>query len=371
MRCQQELQCNSYRVAAGPTLFQVGGRDIRVKGIHGGDIYRNQVIMDFSVNLNPLGMPMAVSEALHETVEKCGSYPDMAADKLKSAVSSLLLVPKEYLVFGNGASELFMAIIHALKPQKTIIPIPSFYGYEYAAGTVDGEIVYYLLEKEKGYLPGDGFLKILTEDVDMIFLANPNNPTGRLMSKEYLTKLLSACKQKRITVVLDECFIEFCGESLSMMSELEIYDNLLLVRAFTKIYAIPGVRLGYLICSDILLLNKVRRQLPEWNLSIFAQEAGCVCTNQSEFVAETVGYVRRERQFLEDSLKQIGLQVFQSEANFLLVYSERSLYQGLLEQGILIRDCENFRGLSRGYYRIAVKSRKDNEALIKAIGELK
>lgn len=341
-----------------------------MKGIHGGDTYRNQVVMDFSVNLNPLGMPKAVAEALHEAVEKCGSYPDMAADKLKSAVSSRLLIPKEYMLFGNGASELFMAIVHALKPHKTIIPIPSFYGYEYAAGAVDGEIVYYSLEKEKDYLLDDNFLKALTEDVDMLFLANPNNPTGRLMSKEYLTKLLSVCKQNGIMVVLDECFIEFCGEALSMMSELEAYDNLLLVRAFTKIYSVPGVRLGYLICSDTLLLSKVRRQLPEWNLSTFAQEAGCVCINQSAFVAETVGYVRRERQFLADNLKQMGMQVFQSEANFLLIYSEKPLYQGLLEQGILIRDCENFRGLSKGYYRIAVKSREDNEDLIKAIGEL-
>lgn len=341
-----------------------------MKGIHGGDIYRNQVVMDFSVNLNPLGMPKAVAEALHEAVEKCGSYPDMAADKLKSTVSSLLLVPKEYMLFGNGASELFMAIVHALKPQKIIIPIPSFYGYEYAAGAVDEETVYYPLEKEKDYLPGDDFLKVLAEDVDMLFLANPNNPTGRLMSQAYLTKLLNVCKQNGIMVVLDECFIEFCDEALSMISELEAYDNLLLVRAFTKIYAVPGVRLGYLICSDTLLLNKVRRHLPEWNLSTFAQEAGCVCINQSEFVAETVGYVKRERQFLTDNLKRMGVQVFQSEANFILVYSEKPLYQGLLKQGILIRDCENFRGLSKGYYRIAVKSRKDNEALIKAIGEL-
>lgn len=338
---------------------------------HGGDIYRNQVIMDFSVNLNPLGMPKPVAEALYEAIEKCGNYPDLAAEKLKSAVSSLLLIPKEYLLFGNGASELFMAIVHALKPQKTIIPIPSFYGYEYAAGAVGGDIVYYPLAEETDYIPGDDFLKALAEGVDMLFLANPNNPTGRLMSKEYLTKLLNVCKQKGITVVLDECFIEFCGEALSMISELESYDNLLLMRAFTKIYAVPGVRLGYLICSDTLLLSKVRRQLPEWNLSTFAQEAGCVCIKQSAFVAETVGYVRRERQFLAENLKQMGMQVFQSEANFLLIYSDKPLYQGLLEQGILIRDCENFRGLSKGYYRIAVKSREDNEALIKAIGELR
>lgn len=338
-----------------------------MKKMHGGDIYRNQVRTDFSVNVNPLGMPEAVASALHEAVEMCGSYPDMETDKLKKAVSNMLFVPEEYLLFGNGASELFMAIVHAIKPHKTLIPVPSFYGYEYAAEAVGGEIVYYPLKEQMDYLPGDDLLEALTEDVDLLFLANPNNPTGRLTDKEYLKKLLGICKQKNIMVVLDECFIDFCGLDCSMLSELELYDNLLLVRAFTKIFAIPGVRLGYLLGVDITVLNKVKRQLPEWNLSMFAQAAGSVCAGQLAFVEKTVDYVRTERQFLTNNLRQMGLQVFPSEANFILVYSEKQLYESLLEQGILIRDCENFRGLSKGFYRVAVKSRKDNEILLKAM----
>lgn len=338
-----------------------------MKRMHGGDIYRNQVSTDFSVNVNPLGMPEAVASALHEAVEMCGSYPDMETDKLKKVVSNMLFVPEEYLLFGNGASELFMAIVHAIKPHKTLIPVPSFYGYEYAAEAVGEEIVYYPLRERMDYLPGDDLLEALTEDVDMLFLANPNNPTGRLMGKEYLKKLLGICKQKNIMVVLDECFIDFCGLDCSMLSELEAYDNLLLVRAFTKIFAIPGVRLGYLIGVDVSLLNRVKRQLPEWNLSMFAQAAGSVCAGQLAFVEKTVDYVRKERQFLTSRLRQMGLQVFPSEANFILVHSGRRLYEGLLEQGILIRDCENFRGLSKGFYRVAVKSRKDNETLLKAM----
>ena len=341
-----------------------------MRGIHGGDIYANHVKMDFSVNVNPLGMPEAVTAVLHEAVEMCGSYPDMTEKKLKSAVGRMLTVPEGYLLFGNGASELFMAIVHGVQPRKILIPVPSFYGYEYAAKALGGEIVFYPLRKETGFLPGEDLPKVLTEDVELLFLANPNNPTGRLLGKEYLRELLDACKQKGIKVVLDECFIEFCGGDFSMASEIEEYDNLLLVRAFTKIYAIPGVRLGYLLCSDRSILGKIKRQLPEWNLSVFAHAAGSVCAKQSAFITETIDYVKRERQFLTDNLRQMGLRVFPSDANFILIHSNIPLYESLLGHGILIRDCENFRGLSKGYYRIAVKSRKENETLLKVLGEL-
>lgn len=155
-----------------------------------------------------------------------------------------------------------------------------------------------------------------------------------------------------------------------MISEIETFENLLLIRAFTKSFAIPGARLGYLICSNQMLLDKIKKQLSEWNLSVFAQEAGCACAKQKTYIDETKDFIKKERQFLADGLRKLGLMVFEGDANFLLVYSEKALYDELLKQGILIRDCANFRGLARGYYRIAVKSRADNERLIKVIGEL-
>lgn len=295
----------------------------------------------------------------------------MSAEKLKEAVSEMLTVPKEYLLFGNGASELFMAIIHGIKPKKTVIPVPSFYGYEYAAETADGEILYYETKEKNDFCLQEDFLSALTEDVDILFLANPNNPTGNLMSREELRNVLFHCRDKGVYVVLDECFIEFCGKECSMLQEIETFSNLILVRAFTKIFSIPGVRLGYFVCSNPLLLKKIGRQLPEWNVSRFAQAAGYECAMQTAFVEKTVTFIRKERQFLEDGLKQAGFRVFPGKANFLLIYCEQPLYDRLLEKGILIRDCENFRGLSKGFYRIAVKDRKENEDLLKAIGEIK
>lgn len=335
--------------------------------IHGGDIYRNEVKLDFSVNVNPLGIPENVVAALHRAVERCGSYPDMKAEKLKKAVSESVGIPEEYLLFGNGASELFMAVAHGIKPQKTVIPVPSFYGYEYAAKAAGGEIIYYEMKQENSFGPAEDMDAVLTEDVQLLFLANPNNPVGNLLGRKTLLCLLQYCQEKGIYVVLDESFIEFCGERFSLLTEIEALDRLILIRTFTKIFSIPGVRLGYLICSNPEIRLKIAAQLPEWNLSGFAQEAGCVCMGQREFIRETENYIKTERQLLEEGLKEKGFQVLPSCANFIMFYCEESLYEKLLEKGILIRDCRNFRGLCEGFYRIAVRTRKENEILLEAI----
>ena len=128
-----------------------------MEGIHGGDIYRNPVTVDFSVNINPLGMPDGVEEALQRAIGQSMKYPDIMADELKTAISVMLSVPKEYLQLGNGASEIFMAIVHAIRPEKTLIPIPSFYGYEYAAKAVSGEIAYFPLKEEAEFMPDEEF----------------------------------------------------------------------------------------------------------------------------------------------------------------------------------------------------------------------
>lgn len=340
--------------------------------IHGGDIYRNSVKLDFSVNINPFGVPRSVKEALHRAIGKCTLYPDMEAQELKEAVGRMLFVPKECLLFGNGASELFMAITHAIKPKKTVIPVPSFYGYEYAATAAESEILYYELKRENDFCVTNGLCESLTEDVSLLFLANPNNPTGCLLRRETAGTLLRRCLEKGIYVVVDECFIEFCEGRPSLLSELAKNDRLLIVRSFTKIFSIPGVRLGYLLCKNRALLTKVAGQLPEWNLSCFAQEAGCACAGEKAFLAETESLIRRERAFLTESLKQRGFLVFPSEANFILFYRKEetggaTLYEQLLRQGILIRDCGNFRCLENGFYRIAVKTREENVRLLHAL----
>lgn len=337
--------------------------------MHGGDIYRNHVELDFSVNVNPLGMPESVKKAVYDATGLCGRYPDIRAEKLKRAVGAMQSVPEEYLVFGNGASELFLAVVHGIKPKKIWIPVPSFYGYEHAAEASGGEIIFYETGPENGFQVTEEFFASLTGE-GLIFLANPGNPSGSLLDRAYVGRLLEYCKGRGIYVVLDECFIEFCGREPSMLPEVGRFDNLILVRAFTKSFSIPGIRLGYLVSSNAAVTDSIRRQLPEWNLSCFAQEAGCACALETGFLGRTKAYVESERLFLEEKLLEIGIRVFPSAANFLLFFSEKPFYEALLKRGILIRDCRDFRGLSQGYYRIAVKRREENSILLDKIGEI-
>lgn len=348
-----------------------------MKQIHGGDIYGKQIQLDFSVNINPLGIPERVEEAIYKSVRQCVHYPQINAQTLCEETGRMLGISSENLIFGNGASELFMAMIHALKPQKILIPVPSFYGYEHAAMAAEGEVVFYETKKEEKFLLTERFFKALDADIDLLFLANPNNPTGALLDRDFLIKILDICREKEIVVVADECFIDFCENGYSLLGETENYRNLIVVQAFTKIFSIPGVRLGYLVCSNENILLEIQRHLPEWNTSVAAQAAGIACIKETDFIKETRVYVKKERQFLETELRKAGFTVYSGQADFILMYDDKplhkrkSLYDYLLQRGILIRDCQSFRGLSKGYYRIAVKKHDENVILLQEIQEYK
>ena len=296
--------------------------------VHGGDIYRNCISLDYSVNINPLGIPASVEAALREAVSLCSRYPDIRQEKLKAAIAEMDKVSADEILCGNGASELFPAILHALKPKKILIPVPSFYGYEWAAGTE--------------------------------------------VPPEILKGILKRCQELNIIVVVDECFLPFCEEA-ELYEEMEAgmkCGNLIQVRAFTKTFAIPGVRLGYLICRNREVCQKIARQLPEWNLSVFAQMAGCAAAKETEFIGESRKLIKEQRSILTKELTSLGFRVYSSRADYILFYTELPLYELLLKKQILIRNCENYRGLSKGYYRIAVRGQAENERLISALREV-
>lgn len=339
--------------------------------IHGGDIYRNEVKLDFSVNVNPLGIPAGVVQAMSQAVGLCSHYPDIRAEALKCSIESMTGVNQESILCGNGASELLLAIMHALKPRKTAIPVPSFFGYEYAATAAGSEIIPIVMSAKDQFCLMEDLFRDLDEDVDLMILANPNNPVGNLIPRESLEQLIEVCHEKDIVVLVDECFIEFTGKEVahSLKYAISDYPNLIVVRAFTKIFAIPGVRLGYLFCQNQILRNAIERQLPEWNLSVFAQAAGVAACKESDYLGQTVRWLQQERAYLAAQLNLAGIRVFPSETNFILVQAELSLYEDLLKRKILIRDCSNFRGLEKGFYRIAVKCHEENEELLRTIGE--
>lgn len=348
-----------------------------MKSIHGGDIYNNKVNMDFSVNINPLGIPHSVKEAMSDALSYADRYPDMACSGLKKAISEYFTqqgcsIQSEDVIPGNGASELFMAIAHAIKPKKAVLLAPGFFGYEHVLRAVGCDIGYFLLDEQSDFSPAarlDALMDMLTDDTDIFFIANPNNPTGYLADSTFMKQIIGHCKEKHIYVVADECFMGFCEKNYSVLSLLCDYDNLIVVRAFTKLFAIPGVRLGYMLSKNEAVRQKVQRNLPEWNVSVLAQMAGEACIMESEYIKETASYVSGQRRLLSDGLKKLGFKVYKSDADFILFYSKLPLYDILLNKGILIRDCSNYVGLSEGYFRVAVKTYDENVRLLKVIGE--
>lgn len=340
--------------------------------MHGGDIYRNQVKIDFSVNINPLGIPERVRRALQAAADDCTCYPDILNTELKQAIHTMTGADVSQILCGNGASELFLAIVHGICPRRIVIPVPSFYGYEKVSGACEAQVDYYEMKPSDGYCLDETVIDSLSEETDLLFLANPNNPVGNRIPPELLDKVITHCMKNEITVVLDECFIEFSKdwEQYSFLQRVREFPNLIVVRAFTKIFAIPGVRLGYLVCADENLRMRIEEQLPEWNVSVFAQKAGKAAAAEVHYVKQSAELVKKERDYLTHTLQSMGIFVYPSEADYLLLYTEYPLGEELLKRGILIRDCSNYRGLSGGYYRIAVKQRCENDKLLAEIGEI-
>ena len=337
--------------------------------LHGGEIYDKRIELDFSVSLNPMPCPKEVQEAVRQAALEVSVYPDIRQRAFREAVAMAENTPADNIVGGNGASELLMAIVNMVRPKKALLPVPSFYGYEHVLRACSAEIEQYYLDESVGFELGEDFVHAITEFTDMVILGNPNNPTGRLISEDVLVKIMDRCRETGTTLVVDECFIRLTEGSTSARDYIDEYPNLFVVDAYTKLFSIPGVRVGFVITAKDNA-KKIWNFLPEWNMSVFADRAGIACAKiagEGSFTRESLDIIGREREYLAKELTAAGLTVFSSDTNFLLIRSDEALYKTLLEKGILIRNCNTFEGLSEGYYRIAVKDHASNERLMETI----
>ena len=324
--------------------------------------------LDFSVNTNPLGMPDAVRQALITRVDEFTRYPDPQCRELRAAIALHENVPEEWVLCGNGAADLIYRLCYAVKPRRALVCAPTFSEYERALEQVGCQVVHHaLLEKNDFALTADIAGQLFTES-DILFLCHPNNPTGRLIPEELLESILRKARQSHMIVVVDECFLDFT-DGTSPKRYLDQMPGLIVLKAFTKIYAMAGLRLGYLLTSGKTLLDKINTAAQCWSVSVPAQIAGVAALKCTDWPDKTRRHIGKERHFLSESLRGLRVKVFPSDANFLLLRYDQPLYESLLQKGILIRSCENFRGLAATYYRVSVKSRPDNVCLIQAIKE--
>ena len=334
--------------------------------IHGGDIYRHPQALDFSSNINPLGTPESVIDAAAESLKRIANYPDIAYTELKQALAAYEHQPESFIICGNGAAELIFSLVLALRPSRAVVPAPTFAEYRQALKAAGCEVITCPMEELR---LGENLFSFLTKDTDLLFLCNPNNPTGFLMEPDLLNRIVNHCRKQNIFLVVDECFLDFVeeGERYSLKPLIGENHGLFLLKAFTKRYAMAGIRLGYGICSNEKLLQDMGSVTQPWNVSIPAQAAGVAALKEKDYVEKAKKIVREERAFLKEEMRRLGLTVYDSLANYIFFQGPEDLYGRCLKEGILIRDCGNYPGLGKGYFRTAVKMHSENLQLIAAL----
>jgi threonine-phosphate decarboxylase len=342
----------------------------QTKNPHGGDIYASPVELDYSANTNPLGVPPAVIAAAAQALEKADRYPDPYCRSLVKAIAEAEGVQPEYILCGNGASELIFAFCAAAQPGKAAALAPTFSEYASALELFGGNTVLYPLRQERGFLPGEDFPDWLrSQQPEAVFLCNPNNPTGRLLPRDLIMDVITLCKQMGARLFVDECFLELAHGGESLKGLLTDFPGLFLLRAFTKSYGMAGLRLGYCFSADEALLRRMAELTPPWDVSAPAQAAGVAALGEGEFLRRAKELIDRERPRLKKALEDLGLWVCPSDVNYLLFRGPESLLGNMRLRGVALRDCANFPGLGPGWYRMAVRTEEENDRLLAALKE--
>ncbi|SHK45763.1 L-threonine O-3-phosphate decarboxylase [Selenomonas ruminantium] len=347
---------------------------------HGGNIYAEAPAggrwLDFSANINPLGLAPEVAQVIRENIASIIHYPDPEARDLKAALSEHYHLPKEQLLLGNGAAELFYLLLHMTRPRRVGLPVPSFGEYQRAAESVGAEIHFSHLRSVDDFQPEIGTWEKDFENADCIFIGNPNNPTGTLMNRGQLEKYLSLLDARKVWTVVDESFLDFLPdeEAYSVRSLTDRFRHLFVVRSLTKFYAMPGLRLGFASAHPDLV-QCLERGKDVWNVNSLAQKAGVAALGLKEYHKNSREFVQREKSWLYEHLRAVrGLEPIEPSVNFIMVdishtgRTSGELTARMRKQGVLVRDCANYTGLEgQQYIRVAVRSHAENEQMLKVL----
>lgn len=345
--------------------------------VHGGDwagfeAEYGRPPLDFSANVSPLGVPEGVQRAIAEAASGADRYPDPLCRALTRAIAGQEGLPEAWILCGNGAADLIWRMAAALRPQRALLLAPTFAEYEAALGSVGCQVDRYTLSEATDFTPDTGILQAITATTGMVFLCEPNNPTGHTTPMPLLEQILARCNAVGAVLVVDECFGDFLDNPRehTLVPQLARYPRLVLLKAFTKLYAMAGVRLGYALCSDPTLLARLRAAGSPWSVSSLAQAAGIAALRETDYVRRVQELIRRQRPLLEQGLRQLGLRVVPGQANYLLFRSPVPLAEPLRRRGILLRSCGNYPGLDDSWYRTAVRTEGENRRLLTALAEV-
>ena len=379
---------------------------------HGGNIYKIfrekniKEILDYSSNINPYGIPESLKKRITENLEILERYPDPDYVELRQKLSNLNKVNLSDIILGNGATEIIFLFMKVINPKKILIVSPTFGEYERAvkATEISGdtvslsssngdnknienkkiEIEYFELKESDDFKLNIGNLKNELENkYDLLIICNPNNPTGKFLKLAQTEEILKECNKYNTKLFIDEAFIEFLEDGMkeSIINTEGNKKNLFVTRAFTKFFAIPGLRLGYGMYFDKELEKKISEKKEPWSVNNFAEMAGLTVLDDAEYIEKTLKWIAEEKIYMYEKLNKIsGMKVYETEVNFITgkidekLFSEglnvKILREKMLEQGILIRDASNFKFLDERFFRLAIKDRASNERVIEAMKEI-
>ncbi|XES77673.1 MAG: threonine-phosphate decarboxylase CobD [Candidatus Bathyarchaeia archaeon] len=353
--------------------------------VHGADVLEaagktgrtREEILDFSSSVNPLGPSEKALQAVTAGFGMIPSYPDSCSNALRDALASHYAgVGRDNIIVSNGSTELIYLFAEAFmnKGDVALVPAPSFGEYDSAVKKT-GERVKYVKLTSRFEADPARFTRAMTGKTKIVYFCNPNNPTSILTPPDQLAEIIQQALDRDILVFLDEDFLEFVddGEGLSMINRINEFANLFVLRSFTKIYGLTGLRIGYGIASKEIINVLMNAKLP-WNVNCLGQAAAVAALNDAAHLQKTLALIKAEKAFLLKALKRVkGLKIYPADANFLFMniqktgFTAAQLKEKMLTQGVLIRDCTSFAGLDEHFVRVAVKTHPENERLVAAL----
>ena len=348
-----------------------------MKLVHGGDWagYRAEFgcdALDFSANVSPLGLPAGVAAAITNALPTADRYPDPLCRELRAALAGAEGVPADWILCGNGAADLIFRLALAVRPRRALLPAPTFAEYEAALQTVGCAVQRVFLREENEFAVTEEFIDAVTPETDIVFLCQPNNPTGQVTPPALVERLVRRCAECGAVLAVDECFLDFLPDRDALTAKQLLRDapQLIILKAFTKLYAMAGVRLGYALCGDATLLEKMRGAGQPWAVSSLAQAAGLAALQETAYAGAVRALIAEQRPRMAAGLRALGLRVMDGQANYLLFRATPDFGEKLRRCGAVVRSCANYPGLDAAWYRTAVRTAEENTRLLQIMGEI-
>lgn len=355
---------------------------------HGSDLekveayygIKKEDIIPFAGNVNPLGISPLLKKSMASHIESISEYPDRDYKELRSTLALYCNVPMEHIIVGNGATEMISLTMQLLRPKHALLLSPTYSEYTREIDLVGGHVEEYFLREDLDFkLDLNDLISKLTDDIDLLAICNPNNPTSSALNTEEITKILTHCKLHDIFVMIDETYVEFapCIEEITAIPLTKRYDNLMVIRGVSKFYAAPGLRFGYGITSSEAFLKSLHQHQNPWSLNSVGAYTGELLLKDADYFRETRALILSERARMFARLSHMdGYKPYAAYGNFILVrilkggLTSFDVFEAAIKNRLMIRDCSSFESLTGEYIRFCIMNPEDNDRLLHVLNSL-